>query len=55
VFALSNKLLIESYYKSIELNVDYDFIQILEREITRRIREGVIVENFIDHELMLSR
>ncbi|WP_188454621.1 sporulation histidine kinase inhibitor Sda [Virgibacillus oceani] len=33
---LSNKLLIESYVKAKELNLDQEFRQIIEQEISRR-------------------
>jgi developmental checkpoint coupling sporulation initiation to replication initiation len=33
---LSDELLIESYYKAIELKLSPDFIELIEREIFRR-------------------
>ncbi|GHH97079.1 sporulation histidine kinase inhibitor Sda [Neobacillus kokaensis] len=33
---LSDELLIESYYKAIELNLSEDFINLIESEIRRR-------------------
>lgn len=33
---LSNKLLIESYFKAIDLNLDHDFCALIEQEINRR-------------------
>lgn len=33
---LSNILLTEAYEKAIELNLDNDFIQLIEEELTRR-------------------
>ncbi|WP_284701567.1 sporulation histidine kinase inhibitor Sda [Cytobacillus spongiae] len=33
---LSDELLIESYYKAIELNLSLDFIRLIETEIHRR-------------------
>ncbi|AIE60822.1 sporulation histidine kinase inhibitor Sda [Bacillus methanolicus] len=33
---LSDELLIESYYKALELNLSQDFIRLIEKEIKRR-------------------
>ncbi|KKK33122.1 sporulation protein [Mesobacillus campisalis] len=33
---LSDELLIESYYKAVELNLNTDFIRLIETEIKRR-------------------
>ncbi|MCK0471632.1 MULTISPECIES: sporulation histidine kinase inhibitor Sda [Halalkalibacter] len=33
---LSDELLIETYYKAIELNLSHDFIELIRLELTRR-------------------
>jgi developmental checkpoint coupling sporulation initiation to replication initiation len=39
---LSDELLIESYYKAIELKLSQDFIELIKREIFRRSLEHKI-------------